>query len=118
MIPPNVEAIESMGFPTTTVLHFQIKNQLFSVVFGSYTRLIASFCQPELPENTEIIIRDFIQKNDSGNLQRFLECGFVQDNSIDELIQFAIKNQKYESQVVLMDYKHKHIGYQQKNWEL
>ena len=79
---------------------------------------MSAFCQPELLENSGKIILNFIQQNDSGNLGRFLECGFVTDGKIDEFIQFAIANQKYESQVVLMDYKHKHIGYQPRNWEL
>ena len=80
--------------------------------------LVNAFCQPEQPKYAKDIITFFINQNDSANLEKFLECGFVQDERINNFIQYAIENQKYESQVVLMDYKHKHIGYQSKNWDL
>lgn len=121
LIPESVERIWTNVFPPNTVLHFSIKNQMFSVPFVSHSysnHIVNAFCQPELPQNTEIIIRDFIRQNDSGSLERFLSCGFVTDQKIDEFIRFAIDNQKYESQVVLVDYKHKHIGYHTQNWEL
>ena len=121
IIPQSMQVIQGDVFPSNVILHFYIKNQMFSVPFTSSwfsDNIVNAMCQPEKPENTDLIIRDFVKHNDSGNLEKFLECGFVTDQKIDDYIQFAIQNQKYESQVVLMDYKHKHIGYQPKNWDL
>lgn len=117
MIPENIQQIRYPAFPATTILHFCIQQQLFSIEAGQ-GYLVNAFCQPEQPQYTKDIITVFINQNDTGNLTNFLECGFVQDKRIDDFIQYAIEKQKYESQVVLMNYKHKHIGYQPKNWDL
>ena len=116
-ISEKVEKIQSEAFPPTTILHFQIKQHLFSIDFYEY-ELVNAFCQPNESENADKIIFHFLRQNDAENLKHFLKCGFVTDNRIDNYIQFAIANQKYECQVVLMDYKHEHIGYQSKDWDL
>ena len=116
-ISEKVEKIQPDAFSPTTILHFQIKQHLFSIEFYEY-EIANAFCQPDESENAEKIILYYLRQNDTENLKHFLECGFITDSRIDNYIQFAIENQKYECQVILMDYKHDHIGYQSKDWEL
>lgn len=119
-IPKSVKKIESRGaFPEKTVLHFQIKDQEFSVnyMISIWRHLCDVFCQPELPENINKIIEYLI--DDIDELKRFLECGLITTGEqIDTYIRYANKKEKYEAQIVLMEYKHEHIGYPSKNWEL
>ncbi|MBR1554121.1 MAG: hypothetical protein IJ644_01870 [Oscillospiraceae bacterium] len=66
----------------------------------------------QLTSATEILLK-LINENDPRIIEGFLDMKiFVTQENIDELIRYAIEQQKYEIQVMLTEYKRKYIGYQ------
>lgn len=65
--------------------------------------------------NAKDILKNLIVRNDLENLEKFMECGFITEKNVDELIEYAInhaqKTGNMEPQLALMDYKGKKIGY-------
>ncbi|MCR4644798.1 MAG: leucine-rich repeat domain-containing protein [Oscillospiraceae bacterium] len=62
----------------------------------------------------EDMLRFLIRHNDARTLQTALESGMLDDllpNCIDTCISYAIEQQSLETQLLLTNYKHEHIGY-------
>ena len=49
---------------------------------------------------------------DTDGLKEVLESGFITKSNIQKLIDYAIQNQYHECYLLLLEYKDKHIGYQ------
>ncbi len=53
-----------------------------------------------------------MDSHDADGLKEVLESGFVTKSNIQKLIDYAIQNQYHECYLLLLEYKDKHIGYQ------
>ena len=67
------------------------------------------FYQKYVKRNNRKIMKLFIDQQASDSIQNLLETGYITKKNIDELIIYALDKQKHEMQILLMNWKQKHI---------
>ena len=83
---------------------------------GNYKLFLAFFMMQYHPEqelyqnyvkrNIKKAVKLLIDSRDSEAVQNLLNTGYVTKKNIDELITYALDNQKHEMQILLMNWKH------------
>jgi len=131
IFPESIKKISSMAIdqhesPESIVLH-QIQISLDREIHWFHAvkliEMITEFLQN--PDNDDA--RKFLQKNDKNlilyledqTFQKILDSGKIFDaQNIDDYIQYAIENQKYSRQMLLINYKYQHCDFRNIGEEL
>ena len=79
-------------------------------LFTVLTNHDAEFAHEYLRKNIKRIFKELIDTENIPVIYQILPLGYVNEKNIDDLFNYANTNEKTEIKLILMNYKHEHIG--------